>query len=90
MCDGARETIFEHGAWLPIEQVLGTRNIGSALLRIVLRPRTVNDARMRTCKIDHEPGQLAAVGILDRYRFPGGVVEGTSYSVGSTDRRNIF
>src|SRR5262249_22095592 len=47
ICDGAREAILKHSARLPIEQVLGARNVGPALLWIVLRTRTVDNTRVR-------------------------------------------
>src|SRR6516162_1402958 len=53
ICNGARQTLLKHSAGLPIEQLLGARNVGPALLRIVLRPRPVNDARVRASQIDH-------------------------------------
>ena len=42
ICNGARQTLLKHSAGLSIEQLLGARNVGPALLRIVLRPQPVN------------------------------------------------
>ncbi len=39
ICNGARKAVLKHCARLPIEQVLGSRNVWPALLGVVLRER---------------------------------------------------